>query len=358
MQTKFVLSEEQSERLNILKLLMAVFVVCIHTNPPEFRLSAETIVLTAQRRFELLKYAVLNAQCAVPCFFLMASIFLYRKDFKWKDNIAKKCKSLLIPYCIMNTVWAIIYAVGQSIPQTAAFFYDPDYMAAKFSLYNWLQVYGIGAQFPLLAPLWTVRNIFILNLLAPAIKFFIDKFPRISLAAIIALYFLRSTTNSYYLEITELSMWCFGYFIVKYRIDINKFDDKKWIPAIYAATIMITLLCRDLNIVVVSTVLQRFRLVIGILFWYSCFTKNLDGTIQRLFRKYSKYNFGIYIFHYNVLHFAMKGIAKVLGTSIYVLVFEYLFLPLIVIIYAVTVCIVLKKVSPKAFSLVTGARVQ
>lgn len=89
MQTKFVLSEEQSERLNILKLLMAVFVVCIHTNPPEFRLSAETIVLTAQRRFELLKYAVLNAQCAVPCFFLMASIFCIEKISSGKITLRK-----------------------------------------------------------------------------------------------------------------------------------------------------------------------------------------------------------------------------------------------------------------------------
>ena len=344
MQPEFHISEEQSKRLDILKLLMAVFVVYIHSNLPNVIFSTGTVTLAAPRWFELLKYSVseLISRCAVPCFYLIASVLLYRKDFTWKDNTAKKCKSLLAPYFILNTVWIAAYAVFQAIPQTAVFFGDPNNIVANFTLPRWFQAYGIGAMYPFSGVLWFVRNLFILNLLAPVIKFIIDKFPKICLAVIAALYFLLPATNCIYLQITDLAMWCFGYFIVKWRIDINRFDDNKWVPIIYIGTIAICLMLKDFNIAVLSTALERFRLAVSIVFWYSRFTKNLNGTIQRLFQKYSKYSFGIYIFHYTPIVFAMKIIAKIFGSHIYIQILEYIFLPLIMIVFSNVLCIVLQ----------------
>lgn len=348
---KFIISDEQSKRLYILKLLMAFFVVYIHCVPIGGGI--------APRWFELLKYTVsgLISQCAVSCFFLMASILLYRKDVKWKDNIAKKCRSLLIPYFIMNTVWIVIFAVCQSIPQTAVFFKDINNRISEFSIYRWFQSYGIGATYPFLGPLYFLRNLFILNLLAHIIKFLIDRFPKSSLFFIIALYFLLPLTNTYFRQIADSMMWCFGYLIVKYRVNINKFDDNKWIPITYIVTIFICLILRDVNIIILSTALQRFFYMISIIFWYSCFTKNLNGTLQRLFLRYSVYNFGIYIFHENTLTIAIRIIAAVLGTSIYVQIFELVFLPLIIAAFIIVLCIVFKKAAPKVFSIMIGARV-
>ena len=354
MQPEYIISDEQSKRLNILKLLMALFVVYIHSN----LLNILTLA-TPPRWFELLKYTVsgLISQCAVSCFFLMASIFLYSKDFKWKDNITAKCKSLLVPYFILNTVGIAIFAVCQSIPQTAVFFNNANNIVAGFSVYRWFQAYGIGAEYPFLFPLWFLRNLFILNLLAPVLKFLIDRFPKVSLVIIISLYFLFPTMN-YYMRTADLMMWCFGYLIVKYRIDIDKLDDNKWIPIIYITTIITCLILKDCNIGVLSTVLERFRLVISIILWYSCFTKNYNGALQRLFQKYSKYNFGIYIFHDLPLEFAIIMIARFLGTGIYIQVLEFILLPLITVTFVIIFCIALKKAAPKLFSLLTGARVQ
>ena len=357
MQSKFAISDEQSIRLNILKFLMAIFVVYIHNNTLKVSFSTETVVTVIPQWFALMKYTVseLISKCAVPCFFLMSSIFLYRRDFKWKDNTIKKIKSLLVPYFIMITFYIVVFAVCQSIPQTAVFFGN-DYIIAEFSVVTWFQAYGIGAR-PLAGVLWSVRNLFILNLLAPVIKFIIDRFPKISIVVIVASYFLLPTTNIDYLQIAELSMWCFGYLIVKCQVNINKFDGNRWIPIIYIGTMVICLILRDIEISVISTVISRLGIAIGIIFWYSCFTNNLNGTIQKLFQKYSKYNYGIYIFHYFPIIFATKLVTKVFGTHIYVLVLDYIFLPPIIIVFSIIVCIVLKKLAPKTFSLLTGARI-
>lgn len=98
---------------------------------------------------------------------------------------------------------------------------------------------------------------------------------------------------------------------------MNKFDNKRCIPIIYSVTIIMCLILKDLNIAVLSTALQRFSFIISIIFWYSCFTKNFNGALQRLLNRYSKYNFGIYIFHEFALGFAIKFVAKVIGTNIY-----------------------------------------
>lgn len=359
MQPKFIISEEQSKRLNILKLLMAIFVVYIHAERSNINFSTEIIALATPQWFELLKYAVseLIPRCATSCFFLMASILLYRKDYIWKDNIVKKCKSLLVPYVIMNTVWIVIFAVCQSIPQIAVFFRNPDNIVADFSVYKWFQAYGIG-HLPFLDTLWFVRNLFILNILASAIKLLIDRFPNASVIAIVTLFFLSPAIDFPYLQIVDLSMWCFGYLIVKHRIDINYFDKNRWIPIIYVITIIICLILKDISIAVLTTALYRFRLVISIIFWYSCFTRNFNGTLQRLFQKYSKYHFGIYLFFEMTMTFAIKIIAKVFGTSISVQVLEYMLLPLTIVTFAIILCIILKRVAPKVLSLLTGARVQ
>lgn len=168
----FQITREQSKRLNILKLLFALFVVYIHCNPTKAKLSEEILFVEMPKWFSILQYAIseIIPRCSVFGFFLMASLLLYRKEFSWSENIKKKSKSLLIPYLIMNTLWIVLFAVFQKIPQTMSFFANQNNLVANFDLFRWLQAYGIGEFYPFLYPLWFIRNLFILNLLAPPNK--------------------------------------------------------------------------------------------------------------------------------------------------------------------------------------------
>lgn len=359
----YQLTDDQSKRLNIMKLLLALFVVYIHNGMGEVKFANEIITTDLSGWFSYYSYALseIIPRCAVSGFFFISSLLLYRKAFTWSANMKKRVKTLLIPYVIMNSFWIAAFALGQYIPQTQVFFNNQDNIVANFTWFRWLQAYGIGAQYPFLYPLWFVRNLLILNILAVVIKKIIDFAPKASfiIVCLIFLFLPSFPLNSfcYSLYVSDLCMWCFGYFVVKFKWDINKFDRNNAILISFIFLLIIRVALMNVDIPILSTLISRVSLLINLMFWYSWFSKNINGKIQKLFLKLSGYNFGIYLFHEMNLTFAKKLIAKILGTSLIVQFFQCMLLPSIIVMLVVILCIVLKKVFPRFFSVLTGSRV-
>ena len=103
-------------------------VVYIHSKGTEFHFAGKDVALDVPAWLETFKYLVSSAisSCAVPGFFFMAAIFLYRKPFSWKDNIQKKIHTLVIPYVILNTFWIAFYFCTQHISFLSVFFSKPE----------------------------------------------------------------------------------------------------------------------------------------------------------------------------------------------------------------------------------------
>lgn len=307
---KYELSIEQSKRIDILKLLFALFVVYIHAGVSDINFSTGAVETVLPKWFTYYSYILSDVlpRCAVPGFFFISSLLLYRKEFGWKDNIKKRLKTILIPYVIMNTFWIVAFAIGQFIPQTQMFFADKNNIVADFNAVRWIQAYGIGAEYPFLYPLWFLRNIFILNLLATAIKKIIDFKPRASflVVCIIFLFVSKFPFNNFWhlLAPLDLCMWCFGYFFVKNQWNLEKCDNRKVLIPLFLLSCGYRIFTMNIAISWVGP--YRICIIIALLFWYVCFTKNVNGRIQKLFLKLFSYNFGIYIFHERILSFGKK----------------------------------------------------
>lgn len=291
----------------------------------------------------------------------MSSLLLYRKEFTWIGNMKKRVKTLVVPYIIMNSFWIAAYALGQYIPQTQVFFNNQDNIVAKFTLFRWLQAYGIGSQYPFLYPLWFVRNLLILNILAVVIKRIIDFSPKVSFIIVcLMLIFLPGfpLNNFYYtIYVYDLCMWCFGYFVVKFNWNINKFDQNKGVFIAFIFLLIIRIALMNIEIpFILKLLISRISLPLNLVFWYSWFSKNINGKIQKLFLKLSGFNFGIYLFHEMNLTFAKKLIAKIFGINFVVQFFQYMLLPFVIVALVTILCIILKKFSPKLFSVLTGSR--
>lgn len=349
----YSLSEVQSKRLNIVKMLFAFFVVFSHCNLSNIHFDDSNIETVAIETFEFVRYLFsgLLPEAAVPGFFLMSSIFLYKKDFDWAENVKKKTRSLLVPYLFMNSFWIVIFAFFQMIPQTQVFFGDPSSYISNYSVSGWLHAYGIGAEFPFLYPLWFVRNLFVLNLLAKWMKKVIDKMPGVILTVLILFYFF---CDQYFMTIS-ISMWCFGYYIVKYNCDLNFFDDKKSVPIIF---IIISCLCIREKNSVIALPLLRLQMLISLAFWYGCFSRDVNGLLQRNLLKYSEYNFSIYLFHEMFLSFLIKTLAIVLGGWLVPWIVSYFLLPFVICCFSVFMSIFSQKCFPKVFGLIMGPRFQ
>lgn len=360
-QVIYDLSEEQVKRINILKMLFALFVVYIHSGVEDIKLSTSNVDVVLPKWFEYYSYVLSEVipRCAVSGFFFISSFLLYRKEFTWKANIQKRLKSLLIPYVLMNSFWIMAFYIGQNIPQTQVFFANENNMVANFSLFRWLQAYGIGAERPFLYPLWFVRNVFVLNLLAVVIKKIIDYAPKVSFVVVSIIFLFISAfplyNFGYLINPMDLCMWCYGYFFVKYKWNFRKIENSKVLVILFIISCVYRVATKELNISWVAP--YRLCIAISLLFWYACFSKNVNGKIQKWLLRFSNFNFGIYIFHEMNLTFCKKLITRLFGYSVNVLVLEYLFVPIVIVFFSIVLCNILKCIMPKFYSVLVGSRV-
>lgn len=88
-------------------------VLFIHSYTKTVSMNSGTIVLQVPGWLNTLKYVISESisKCAVPGFFVISAVLLYRKEFSWWENLKKKLRTLMIPYLIMNTFWVVFYFV-------------------------------------------------------------------------------------------------------------------------------------------------------------------------------------------------------------------------------------------------------
>lgn len=125
------------------------------------------------------------ANSAVPVFMTVSGYLLFRKKIEWKDNFIKKIWRLAVPFIIWSSIWVLFELAGH--------FLIPD----KFEdVLSWtpLQLLNglLGIPFysgPLYSPLWYVRELFILSLLAPLFQRSIRKWQVFYALLAVAIWF-------------------------------------------------------------------------------------------------------------------------------------------------------------------------
>lgn len=354
----FDLSEEQSKRFNILKIIFAILVVYNHSYSTSINFDGGSLLLEEPNWLAMLKYTISSiiALCSNYGFFLMSSILLYRKAFTWKDNIKKKIKSLLIPYLIMNVLWIAIFGICQSIPTLSSYFGNQENIIANYGFIEWLGAFGLTKKYPYLAPMWFLKYLFVLNILVVVIKKIIDKAPKIIGILLIVIYLFVPSTSFALIDVEYICIWCLGYYIVKYNFDINKLDNKKWIIVLYIVLIILNI-CIFKNMItnnILSLILTRLNYLIGVIFWYSCVSKIFINNKAVL--SISKYSFVLYLFHQYGLDFLKKICIKLLPISNTTLLLEYFVLPIIMIVLVIVFANVFGKTMPRLYAIVTGER--
>ena len=342
-------------------MIFTIFVVYIHSTQSEIRLSGSIESVNNPLWFSYLTFSIstILSRCAVPGFFLISSILLYRKEFGWFNNIKKKFKTILIPYIIINSVWIGIFALFQTLPFTSFLFNDPNNVVMNFSYFRWFQAYGIGSLYPFLGPLWFLRNLFIFNLLSTIIKKIIDTAPKTVAILLVLMWLFVPNGLFYYINPSDLCMWCLGYYIVKYNYNLDLLDNKKSIVTIvYIIIFVLCILNKYSENALINLLLERTSIFISIVFWYNVFSCNISNRANQFLLKYATYSFGIYIFHEMAIVFVKKIIAKLFGSAFIVQLLQYLFMPVGIIILCMIICYVFRILLPKTFSIITGERVK
>lgn len=147
---------------------------------------------------------------AVPCFFLLSGfLFFYNlkeseKDYSWiKSKWKRRCRTLLIPFLFWNLAHVVAILLVTKAFGIVGLPIVSDQMPAvqKGPLY-WF-VTG-----PIDFPLWYLRDLIVLSMLAPFLYFFIRRFSRLFVGMLFLLYVV-SADHNYYPSLTFFGMGCY-----------------------------------------------------------------------------------------------------------------------------------------------------
>ena len=355
--SEYVLSEKESKVIRLIKGVFALMIILIHVDGNGINLANSSVVFEHPYWFQISKRILSDSIpcCAVPGFFLISSILLYRKPFKWFQNIKKKIKTLIVPYFIVNTFWIIFYAIAQSIPMLKSFFSDPNKLVTNWGVLEYLDAYlGFGTSNGvclLYAPFWFLRDLFVLNILAVLIKKTIDYCPLVVSSVLIIVIVFNINTHLFFLGRNSLVFFCLGYYVVKYRLKICDLEKIGFINSLILYVISIAL-----EVIFSNYISHFFVICAGLVFWYMVTNKicNAPPKLLAFFDMLSHYNFSIFLIHYIPSAIIIKAMFVVMPKKEIIYIFEYFISIIAVLLFSILISWGLEKYTPKIFHILTG----
>jgi surface polysaccharide O-acyltransferase-like enzyme len=353
------IEEDLSKRINSLRFLLIVFVVFIHNNPTEINFSNGTEIYVVPAYVNIIIELISNiiARVAVPLFFLISGYLLYAKGENFLTVLKKKSRTILLPYITWNVLAVFFFFVAQSFEVTKPYFANN--IIRNFLPIDWIDVF-FGKftavreyQYPLVYQFWFLRDLFILNLLFIGIKKLIDRIP----FGTFFLFFILwvSGINIRIVSTEALLFFSFGYYIVKYSLDYKTFDGIKNydIIAIYLITITGELFFKDK-----LPIIHKINIIIGSLLFIKLTLYFVSN--EKIYNKLvllEKYAFFVYAVHGILLAITTKLSAKIIPMHGWWLLLQYFGVSIIVIIVSVIMGMILRKLFPNIYGILTGGRI-
>ena len=244
-----MLDEETSKRITSLRFLLIVLVVFIHNNftvesIAESIENGGTDILFVQNAFGKWVQLFISqgiARCAVPLFFLFAAYLQATKNDDYKTLVKKRSKSLLVPFILWTVIYGFYFAGLKLIvlkiapqliqnPQSTALTWTPVDWVHKIFGYKLkengeLELPGFAYQF------WFIRDLIILVVISPALKFCIKKIPIGFFALISTLFF--GQIQLYFIAEQALFFYCLGLYWANFNFNLFKqIDEISWAESI------------------------------------------------------------------------------------------------------------------------------
>lgn len=348
----YYLSEDFSRRVSICKLWFTIMVLFIHSYTETVFMNSGNVVLKVPAWLETLKYVITQilSRVAVPGFFIISAIFLYRKEFSWWENVKKKFRTLMIPYFIMNTFWVVFYFVCQHVPAVSDYFSNAENVVANWGILGWLRGYGIISGSPLLYPLWFLKYLFLMNVLSKVYLAAIKKFPLLCSAILLAVWFWFNN----YSEVQAVVFWGFGCVLAVKPPKWEKLFRWKWIIA--GGYVLLVAVDTATRHVVPRELVNKVAILWGVVFWFVCTTEFKSEKLTTMLMKLSGHAFGIYLFHEMNLFILKKLLAKLLPQTPVMQLMQYFGIPVAIFCYCLVVSVLMKKYLPRLYGVITGNR--
>jgi fucose 4-O-acetylase-like acetyltransferase len=335
-------------------------VVFIHNNPTEVNFASGTEIYTIPVYINVIRVLIsqIIARVAVPLFFLISGYLLYAKETNFITVLKKKSRTILLPYLLWHILAIVFFYIVQSFSFTKPYFATT--IIRNFTFQDWIGAFigksGIFSKsgHPLVFQFWFLRDLFILNMLFIGIKKLIDKFP----FGTIFLFFILwiSSIEIYFVSTEALLFFSLGYYIIKYSLDYKKIDKIKIYDLIGIYTIGIFLELFFNNYV---PIIHKINIIIGSILFIKCtyYFINKKRTYNKLVWL-EEYAFFVYAIHGILLAIMLKLSVKIIPMRGMWILLQYFSVNIIGIIIFVILGILVRKIFPKMYAVLTGGRVK
>lgn len=354
------MGEKISVKLRVLSFMAMVMIIYLHSY--NLVVKIENGNVSIKKDFNSFIQVFVSdglTRIAVPLFaaisgYLFFYIFkpsLVEFLFKYK----RRCKSLVLPYLIWSAWGILFYFILQAPVQTRKFF-----NGVLIKDYGLGQILKILLWDPLPYQLWFLRDLIFLVILTPVLYTIIKYLKWFAILLFLVVWF-----RNYNLYILSPDTFFFFSLGVHLAINVPNFLILKYRElAILTLVLYLSLLILKTYLFQIdfysdyTYLLLKGSILSGIFavwFLYDMLFDNINIQTLRWYR-YTSYSFFLYAFHEPVLTLLKKATIYIFGRSEWALLVSYIFLPLVVVLSALTIGVNLKKHVVNFYNLITGGR--
>lgn len=333
-----MISEQLSNKFRICSFLATIFVVYRHSFVIQAFYGSD--LCSSQILIFLTRWIANLTEVAVPLFFIISGFFFLGREydtcFLYKNMIAKKAKTLFVPFVFWNLIGLLILTVSkqQAIPQ--------DYLLLIKNFFT-SSYYG---------PLWYVRDIMIFMLLVPLYQWMFDTKFRIVLGLLmIALLIYWMPVDCTVLSSEGLLFFILGGLFGKSKVLEYRLKSKWYNVAIL---IIWQVCCLFFNFWSDEWLHKCFYAIGLPAMWYGI--DLLSMKVVGLVKTLSTYTFFVYVTHFYSIKIAKLSIAHFFHGNEIVAIITFLFVPLLVVACLFEIGKSINYYFPKFYALTTGNR--
>ncbi len=364
-----VVPEEVSRRIVALRFLLIVLVVFIHNNytaetVAEYTATGRTLIFNQGEfgRWVQLFFSDGIARCAVPLLFLFSAYLQGLKEEPFKVTLQKKFRSLFLPYVIWIGAYGLYYTVGkwlvaQWMPGLLG---NPADVFTIWSGSDWLhKILGYGPEHDGLPGfayhLWFMRDLMILVVLTPALKFLARNLSGGFFAAVCVWYILSPPVPG--VSSQAVFFYVAGLYWGMFRIPLLAvLDSVSWkeaaalFLALFFSTYVFSVQGESLYwlmVLAACLVLLKFSRLL-------CRHERTFSVVARL----SGYAFFLYAVHTPVLNVVLKKVWLHFFpmTNTFFSLFGYFGVTVLTVVAGTGAGVLAKRLCPEFYSVLTGGR--
>ena len=350
---RYSIDKDTSQLISILRFVAIAFVVVLHNTtslPSKIDFSSGASIWF----WAMVRHTI--ADPPIYLFFSISGLLLFRKPFNALDNIKKKAYTLLIPYVCWIMFWIAVTALVQIndsgfMDSLATGNFPP---VPQWSLGNWIDAffgYWNPSGMPFLYPFWFLRDLIILNIVAWPLFWLTRKLPWVSLA--IALAVLLLDPPIHIVGNSALSMFMIGGVIssVDFKLETIKQIPYWILLPVWGAMGIFSTLFHAISVV------PAMEVLVGVVAYVRCAqTIQEHARCNRTVLRLSAFTFIVYASHEFTLS-ALNLVWKHFVPDSDVLnLIRWMMLPCVVIVICIAFGILLRKLLPNMYKLLTGGR--